>query len=58
MSANQSKFSWSLIVVGFLLLIVMGHLGLAIILVPVAAVLGYGFLWLGRKVDHMGFGLK
>jgi len=58
MNAHQSTLSWLLIVAGFLLLTMYGHLGLAMVLIPVAGVLGYGLLWVGRKVDHLGHGLK
>ena len=58
MNANQSKLSWSLIAAGFLLLLAYGQLDMVMVLLPVAAVLGYGFLLIGRKVHHRGLGLK
>ena len=58
MKAHGCRLSWLLIVSGFVLLAALGHLSLAVLLIPVSLVIGCGLLWLGRKLDGVGTGLK
>lgn len=54
-----TKAGWILSVAGFLLLIVLGNLGLIAVLVPVAAALALGAVMLFEHKDsHVTHGIK
>lgn len=55
----STKIGWMLSLIGFLLLLVLGNLGLMAILVPTAAVLALGVMMvLNHKDGHVTHGLK
>jgi hypothetical protein len=58
MNTSNSKFGWTISLAGLLLLAALGKLSLLVVLVPAAAALGFGFLWLARKADRRVHGLK
>lgn len=55
----STKIGWLLSLIGFLLLLVLGNLGLVAILLPTAAVLAFGVMMvLNHKDTHVTHGLK
>lgn len=54
-----TKAGWTLSAAGFLLLIVLGNLGMLAVLVPLAAVLALGaVMFFGHKDSHVTHGIK
>jgi hypothetical protein len=49
---SNSKSGWTFALIGLLVLAAMRRLDMLVILIPLAAVLAYGFLWAGHR--HMG----
>jgi hypothetical protein len=58
MKSNNAKFGWMLALAGFLLLLMLDNFSLLLLVVPAAAVLACGFLFLGQKHGNVTHGLK
>ena len=58
MNKNGTKIGWMLAAAGAFLLVTTGKLDLLIVLIPAAAMLAYGFLWVGHKHGNVTTGLK
>jgi hypothetical protein len=59
MDKKLSKAGWILSVAGFVLLLMVGNLGLAAVLIPVAAVLALGVMMLlNHKDGRVTHGIK